>query len=55
MDVLHTIVQNSALFGMPRWYKITSLALFAIIFFLAMVSLYFLMNENWLHPVQFGY
>lgn len=55
MDVLKTIIRNSALDGMPKWYTATSLVLLSIIVtsLLAMLVLLLVLGPQM--NIQFGY
>ncbi len=55
MDVYYTIIQNTSLNGMPRWFKATSLLLFSAIFSLifAMFTLLILNGPDMV--IRFGY
>jgi len=55
MDVITTIIQNSALNGMPKWYQAISILLFAIIasIILTMYALLFVNGSDMI--IRFGY
>ena len=55
MDVYYTIVENTSLNGMPRWFKATSLFLFTAItgLILTMYTLLFLGGSDMV--IRFGY
>lgn len=55
MDVLHTIIQNSSLNGMPTWYKAATLSIFStIVTFLLGMLIVLLINGPHMN-IQFGY
>ncbi len=55
MDVINVIVQNSALNGMPNWYKTTTLLLFSVIVGLLLVMLVTLLTYGSQLNIRFGY
>jgi len=55
MDVLNTIVQNSSLNGMPKWFKATSIFLFSIIFTLLLTMLVLLFIYGPEMNIRFGF
>ncbi len=55
MDVLNVIIQNSALNGMPRWYKATTLSLFATIFVMLSCMFVLLLTHGPYLSITFGY
>jgi len=55
MDVITTIIRNSSLRGMPRWYQAISLLIFSIIISL-IITMYTLLLFNGPDMViRFGY
>ena len=55
MDVLNTVIQNSSLNGMPKWFKATALLLFSAIFTLLMTMLILLFIYGPEMNIRFGY
>lgn len=55
MDVLYTIIQNTSLNGMPKWYKATSLLLFSIIVSILSTMLFLLVIYGPAMNIRFGY
>ncbi|WP_430906843.1 hypothetical protein [Maribacter sp. 2-571] len=55
MDVLNVFVQNSALNGMPKWYKATTLLLFAFILAIIAVSFFILITQGSDMNIRYGY
>ncbi|WP_175455332.1 hypothetical protein [Pricia antarctica] len=55
MDVYYTIVQNTSLKDMPKWFKATSLLLFTAIvsLILAMCTMLFMYGPNMV--IRYGY
>lgn len=55
MDVLNVIVRNTALNGMPKWSKVTAMAVFLVIVTLVTYS-YVLLALHGPHTIiRFGY
>lgn len=55
MDVLYTLIQNSSLNGMPKWYKATALFLFSAIVSLLLTMLVLLFINGADMNIRFGY
>ena len=55
MDVFYTIIENTSLNGMPKWYKATSLLLFSVIVSILMSMLVTLMIYGPYMNIRFGY
>lgn len=55
MDVYYTIVQNTSLNGMPKWFKATSLLLFAAIVSLIFATYLLLIMQGSNQVIRFGY
>ena len=55
MDVINVIVQNSALNGMPNWYKTTTLLLFSVIVTFLLIMLVTLLTYGPHMNIRFGY
>ncbi|QLG46906.1 hypothetical protein [Costertonia aggregata] len=55
MDVLNTIIQNSTLNGMPKWYKATTLSIFMTIVSTLLVMLIVLIAYGSQMTIRFGY
>ncbi|MFD2606879.1 hypothetical protein ACFSSG_15340 [Euzebyella marina] len=55
MDVLNTIIENSALQGMPKWYQALTLTLFLAIASIVMLTYYFLLSQGSDMIVRFSY
>ena len=55
MDVYYTIVQNTSLNGMPKWFKATSLLLFAAIVSLIFAAYFLLIMQGSDQVIRFGY
>ncbi|MEO9891178.1 hypothetical protein [Aurantibacter sp.] len=55
MDVINTIVQNSSLNGMPKWYKATAILLFSTIVTLLATMLVLLFIYGPEMNIKFGY
>lgn len=55
MEVINVIVQNSALNGMPNWYKTTTLLLFSVIVTLLLIMLVTLLTNGPHMNIRFGY
>lgn len=55
MDVYYTIVQNTALNGMPKWFKVTSLLLFSVIVSLIFTTYFLLFMQGSDMVIRFGY
>lgn len=55
MDVYYTIVQNTSLNGMPKWFKATSLMLFTAIVCLIFTMYYLLLIQGSDQIIRFGY
>ena len=55
MDVLNTVIQNSSLNGMPKWFKATAILLFSTIvtLLLTMTVLLFIYGPEM--SIRFGY
>jgi hypothetical protein len=55
MDVLNAIIQNSALNGMPKWYKATTLLLFSSILVTLIAMLTILLIYGPYMTIQYGF
>ncbi len=55
MDVYYTIVQNTSLNGMPKWFKATSLLLFSAIVSLIVGMYLVLILQGPYMVIRFGY
>jgi len=55
MDVYYTIVQNTSLNGMPKWFKATSLLLFSAIVSLIVTMYTMLFIDGPDMVIRFGY
>lgn len=55
MDVYKTIIQNTSLNGMPKWFKATSLLLFAAIISLIFAAYLLLIMQGTEQVIHFGY
>ncbi len=55
MDVYYTIVQNTSLKGMPKWFKATSLLLFSAIVCLIFAMCTMLVMYGSDMVIRFGY
>ena len=55
MDVLNTVIENSALQGMPKWYQALTLTLFLAIASIIMLTYYFLLSQGSDMIVRFSY
>jgi hypothetical protein len=55
MDVYYTIVQNTSLNGMPKWFKATSLLLFSAIVSLIFTMFLLLILNGSDMVIRFGY
>ncbi|MGB7392983.1 MAG: hypothetical protein WA913_01180 [Pricia sp.] len=55
MDVYYTIVQNTSLNGMPKWFKATSLMLFSAIASLIFTMYFLLLSGGSDMVIRFGY
>lgn len=55
MDVFYTIIENTSLNGMPKWYKATSLLLFSIIVSILFTMLTILLVNGPEMIIRFGY
>lgn len=55
MEVLNSLIQNSSLNGMPKWYKATALFLFSTIVTVLLISLVLLMIYGPEMNIRYGY
>ncbi len=55
MDVYYTIVQNTSLNGMPKWFKATSLLLFSVIVSLIFATYLLLFLQGSDMVIRYGY
>ena len=55
MDVYNAIIKNTSLNGMPKWFKATSLLLFAAILSLIFAAYLFLILQGTEQVIRFGY
>ena len=55
MDVLNTIIENSSLNGMPKWYQALTLSLFILIASIVMTTYYFLVTNGSDMIIRFSY
>lgn len=55
MDVLNSIIRNSSLKGMPKWYSATALLLFSAIVVSLLIMLSLLLVYGPQINIQFGY
>ncbi|SHI87743.1 hypothetical protein [Pseudozobellia thermophila] len=55
MDVWNTIIENSALNGMPKWYRALTLSLFGLIAAIVLYSYYVLLVHGPDMIVRFSY
>ncbi|WP_171037040.1 hypothetical protein [Maribacter algarum] len=55
MDVINSLIQNSSLNGMPKWYKFMAISLFSVIvsLLLTMMTLLLIYGPN--VNIRFGY
>lgn len=55
MDVFYSIIANTSLNGMPKWYKATSLLLFSVIVSMLLTMLVTLFIYGTHMNIRFGY
>lgn len=55
MNVYYTIIQNTSLNGMPNWFKVTSILLFAAIVSLIFAAYLLLIMQGADQVIRFGY
>lgn len=55
MDVLTTIIQNSALNGMPKWYKATTLTIFLTLVTILLTMFVVLLANGSQMNIRFAY
>lgn len=55
MDVYYTIVKNTSLNGMPKWFKITALLLFLVVVSLIFATYLLLITKGPDMVIRFGY
>ncbi|MGB5556248.1 MAG: hypothetical protein WBM83_16445 [Flavobacteriaceae bacterium] len=55
MDVFYTIIENSALRGMPRWYQAVSILLFSAIVSLLLTMYVLILTNGPDMTIRFGY
>jgi len=55
MDVFYSIIANTSLNGMPKWYKATSILLFSMIVSLLLTMLVMLFIYGPQMSIRFGY
>ncbi|MGI9553005.1 MAG: hypothetical protein ACR2MT_17500 [Aurantibacter sp.] len=55
MDVFYTIIENTSLNGMPKWYKAATLFLFSVIVSMLLTMLVTLLIHGPYMNIQFGY
>lgn len=55
MEIYYTIVQNTSLKGMPKWFKATSLLLFTAVVSLIFTTYLLLIMQGPDMVIRFGY